>query len=103
MTDEITSTGKIELKGNGAYTAYQHSFGNLADGSIYYNPWMNINRKNLQEQYKAAQAKMQAEFKAMTSLTGGTGSTDYVLNPIYVDQQIIDISRKWTPWRLESK
>jgi len=95
--DEITSTGKMEFKGNQAYSAYQHAFGNLADGSIYYNPWMNINRKALQERYEAGQAKIQSEFKAMTSLTGGTGSTDYVLNPVYVDQAIIDISRKWTP------
>ena len=95
--DEITATGKMEFKGNEAYSAYQHAFGNRADGTIYYNPWMNIDRKNLQEAYKNAVLRRQAEFKALTSLTGGTGTTDYVLNPVYVDQAIIDISRKWTP------
>ena len=90
-------TSMVDLKGNEGNQRYGRAFGDLPDGTIYYNPHMNINRKALQERYLEGQVRVAQEFKAMTSLTGGTASTDYVLNPIYVDQAIIDISRKWTP------
>jgi hypothetical protein len=90
-------TGNI---GNMDYTsAYAQSFGALSNGTVYQSvdvksftaPKYNVDiRSNLMDKY-------QAGIKALHTETGGAGTAGFALIPIYVDPQIVDITRKWTP------
>jgi hypothetical protein len=80
------SIGAIDVKG-----AYAHSFGNMADETRYVDGWNGVDQR--------PQLKSFADMgmKALTSTSGGTGTTDYTLVPIYLDPRIVDVSRKFTP------
>jgi hypothetical protein len=88
--------------GNGnainAQAAYQSSFGNLPDGTCYADLLGSQGRiglkSDLRESFREA---IVVQLKAMTTQTGGNGSTDRVLVPLYVDPKIVDTSRKQTP------
>jgi hypothetical protein len=93
----------MEEQGN-----YGASFGNMPDRFVYSNP-CGFTLKSFGENYSGTMTKeemnkrfiaspqMKAQIKALTSTTGGSGSTDKVLVPIFVDPQIVDITRKFTP------
>ena len=72
-------------------SAYQTSFGNLQVGTTL--------NKGVMENLKARVDKKTAEMKALNTETGGAGTTGYALIPVYVDNRIVDTSRKFTPWR----
>ena len=85
----------LGLKDDGAKIAHQVSFlGKVnstylkAIGSTLRKP-VDL-RKNLHDYYKK-------EIKALRTDTGGSGSTDNTLVPIYLDPQIVDLTRKQTP------
>jgi len=107
--------------GRGAPNAsvYTKSFGNMKDGSIYYDP-MNTQfgqvesspelkskfediRKgmanHLIDVVPELKSRYNVETKSFTATTGGTGTTDNVMNPIFLDRDIVDTSRKQTPMR----
>ena len=83
-------------------SAYGASFGMLPHGSRYSGGYLTTETKSgafdrrpwLLEKFQAGAEIVR---KALNSATGGAGSTDKVLVPIYLDPVIIDLSRKWTP------
>ena len=90
---------RAELK-KGNYTPYEHSFGLYPDGTTFHHGARNAGKKSLSEtELRDMISTGRARVKALLSTTGGTGTTDYVLAPVYVDQNIIDVSRKYTPFR----
>jgi hypothetical protein len=85
-------------------SAYQHSFGNLPNGTLI-SPggratW-GAESKNmegdLRPTLKSAFVKGFAELKALASTSGGAGTAGYAMIPIYVDPQVVDRTRKYTP------
>ena len=111
MTDGKSGTRTMpQLSGNGA-GAYQVAFGNLPDEYKYFNPpglsgQAGVEAKAIDESYfdkrtdlKAAlNVGIEAEYKALTAVGMGAGTAGKDLIPVYVDQRIVDKSRKWTPW-----
>lgn len=99
-------TGFIPTNMN-AGGAYAHSFGMLNSETKYKGGLedYNINTKsndvdlrpNLKEMYVKGYSNIHR--KALGPETGGAGTAGYALSPIFVDQRIIDISRKFTPLR----
>ena len=88
-------TGIMEVEQKSAYAS---SFGLLADGTTYHNPYKNIDiRKELKAIF---QKGYEAHLKALgvsTSLGGGAGTAGTAMIPIYVDPRIVDTTRKYTP------
>jgi len=80
--------------------AYQHSFGPLADGTSYYNPWTGVDeRKFLKEKLNAGLKRIGLKAYGTTSATaGGAGTAGVAMVPVYVDPRIVDTTRKYTPW-----
>lgn len=74
--------------------AYAQSFGNLKANTRYYDP---SNKLDLRMEGGSLQNAYQAGLKAMTASGMGAGTTDKAIIPIYLDPQIIDTSRKFTP------
>lgn len=94
MTDNETKTAKVNFGAGSFYDAYDNAFGMVPTGTMYDGGMSGTSEiKSLQEIY----ARGMANLKVNTSIIGGTGSTDYVLAPVYLDQTIVDISRKFTP------
>jgi len=83
------NVGQIDVQG-----AYEQSFGNLKAGSRYYDI---DNKIDLRAAGGSLQNAYQAGLKAMNVSGMGAGTTDKAIIPIYLDPQIIDISRKFTP------
>lgn len=84
------------VKGFNHAGAYQHSFGILPTESCYYNPFKEIDqRPGLKDINEAGMKSIQ--MKALGPETGGAGTAGYALVPVYVDQRIVDQSRKYTP------
>lgn len=90
---------------------YQVSFGNLPAGYKYFNPpslssQAGAEVKGIDDMYddyrvelKAALTRgVEAETKALTAVGMGAGTAGKDLIPVYVDQRIVDRSRKFTPW-----
>jgi len=80
--------GEIDCK-----SAYGTSFGMLGDKTSYYNPWHGVDART---ELKAIFEKG-VQAKALTTSTGGSGSTDLTMVPIYLSPQVVDVSRKYTP------
>ena len=102
---------------------YKSVFGDVVDNTCYYDPLGTaMGNQLIQANPKLAEVKsnimgaskfaydrraelnMQfksraAEMKALTSETGGAGTTDFVLNPINLDPEMWDLSRKELPAR----
>lgn len=76
----------LDVKGS-----YVQSFGGLKDRTKYADPWSK------QDMREGLKSKLQEGLKALNTGTGGSGSTDLTLVPIYVDSQVVDTSRKFTP------
>jgi len=77
-----------------ATSAYAQSFGNLKAGTRYFDA---ENKVDLRAEGGYLQNCYQAGLKAMTASGMGAGTTDKAIIPIYLDPQIIDTSRKFTP------
>lgn len=102
---------------------YKSNFAGVEDNTCYYDPLGTSKgnklipsnkataeiKSNIQDASKFAydrRAELNmnfksrvAEMKAMTSQTGGAGTTDYVLNPFNLDPEMWDLSRKELPAR----
>lgn len=107
--------------GNGQVdpNAYFKSFGNMAEGSIYSDPFNTANgqlesspeiksrfdniRKSIGNHLVQVRPDLKSRFSAETKSfgtgLGGTGTTDNVMVPFYLDRDIVDTSRKQTPLR----
>lgn len=83
------NVGSIDVQG-----AYEQSFGTLKAGSKYYDP---SNKIDLRAEGGSLQNAYQAGLKAMNVSGMAAGTTDKAIIPIYLDPQIIDTSRKFTP------
>lgn len=100
-------------------SAYFQSFGTMKEGSVYYDPFNTMNgqvessmelkskfdevRKGMANHLVAVRpdlkSKFNTELKSFGATIGGAGTSDYVMNPIYLDRDIVDTSRKRTPMR----
>jgi len=85
MNTDIVSCGPVAMTSGQAKSAYDIAFGHLPDGTRYYDPWAK------------ADLRPRAGFKALDSSAGGAGTAGNALIPIYVDERIVDQSRKYTP------
>jgi hypothetical protein len=83
------NVGSIDVQG-----AYEQSFGVLKAGTRYYDP---SNRLDLRAEGGSLQNAYQAGLKAMNVSGMAAGTADKAIIPIYLDPQIIDTSRKFTP------
>ncbi len=81
--------GQIDAEG-----LYMQSFGNLKSGSRYADVNSNI---DLRAEGGFLNNIYQAGLKAMNVSGMSAGTTDKAIIPIYLDPQIIDTSRKFTP------
>ncbi len=93
-----------------AGTVYEHSFGNYANHTQYFDPpalksWsggdMDVSlavdlRPELKDLIKIGMERMQV--KALTTEAGGAGTAGFALVPIFPDSRIVDRTRKYTPW-----
>ena len=75
--------------------AYKTSFGDIQDGTCYQK--IDVKGMNTIDMRGDLFNNMKANMKALDSTTGGAGTTGYALVPIYVDPQIVDTTRKYTP------
>ena len=79
--------------------AYQTSFGNLAHGTCY----QKVDVKSLTELKYSVDLRSQMNdnlkmgMKAHSTTSGGAGTAGYAMVPIFVDPQIVDQTRKYTP------
>jgi hypothetical protein len=80
--------------------AYQHSFGNMADETVYMDPY---NQVDMREDIRGAVLKgferlngVQLKEQSISGMGAGTAGVSLI--PVYVDPRIIDLSRKFTPW-----
>jgi len=92
----MANVGNVEIN---AQTAYEQSFGTLADKTCYsgYRPGLKADFRS--EEGTLGKA-YNASLKAFNVTTGPGASHDVygkLLIPLYLDPQIIDISRKYTP------
>lgn len=99
--------------------SYFQSFGNVPDGSVYSDPFNTMHgqvesskelkskfdnvRKGIANHLVQARPDLKSrynpEIKSFGAQIGGAGTTDFVMNPIYLDRDIVDTSRKRTPMR----
>ncbi len=80
-----------------AKSLYEMSFGELPSETCYADS-ANLRTGDMRTQFKSViDNNIIAEKKALGTTTGGAGTAGYALIPVYVDPQIIDISRKQTP------
>lgn len=81
-----------------AESAYAQSFGMLPNKTVYSNPTSQVDRVGeLRTAYGAGLKAHNAQLKAHNTGTGGAGTAGFALIPVYVDERITDISRKYTP------
>lgn len=100
-TNKATGDMKSEIsrmyaKGFTLNSAYEHSFGPLADNTPYVNGWNNVDLRTSLGM-KAYEGFERVQQKALGPQAGGAGTAGFALVPIYVDPRIVDISRKYTP------
>ncbi|KKM74422.1 hypothetical protein LCGC14_1400530 [marine sediment metagenome] len=77
----------------GVDAAFEQSFGNqVSNEQMYSNPWAKKDMRP--EMYKT---RMPAIHKALTSTSGGAGTAGNALIPVFVDPEIVDLTRKQTP------
>ena len=96
---------RVAGKGGNAATCFEHSFGPMAHGTRYHDPWSfggksgelgdDSMRKTLGKAAALGAARMQA--KALGPEAGGAGTAGFALVPVFVDSRIVDLSRKFTP------
>lgn len=74
--------------------SYVHSFGNLPGGTVYHNAW--VKGGDLRPKLRETYMKNKASYEQKALNVGGYAG-ESVLTPIYVDNFIVDWSRKYTP------
>jgi len=91
---------EVQVKAGLNASAYQHSFGNMADETVYMDPYANI---DMREDIRGAVLKgferlngVQLKEQSISGMGAGTAGVSLI--PVYVDPRIIDLSRKFTPW-----
>ena len=78
--------------------AYQTSFGSLADGTQYAGYTVEAKSENYKQDLRPELLKkFNVGMKAIDTTAGGAGTAGYGLIPVYVDPEIVDRSRKFTP------
>jgi len=92
----IATTGVMDNEIN-AGSVYGHSFANLKHETRYTDVVYNIDLRSgdgyLNKVYQDGMAKL----KALNVSGMAAGTTDKAIIPVYLDPQVIDISRKYTP------
>lgn len=92
MTDDrYTGTATVDIKSTYG-SAYTQSFGAISDKTKYYDPWST--KSDMRDDLRKVALK---GFKAVSTTTGGAGTAGQAMVPVYVDRNITDISRKYTP------
>ena len=85
---------------SGVDANYANCFANYPSETTYHFGARRTGMKSLSEtELRTFISTGRTRWKALFSTTGSTGTTDYVLSPVFVDQNIIDTSRKFTPFR----
>ena len=93
MKEEISRMG---AKGWDSSGVYGHSFGPLPHKTRYQDGLKSVDyRETLGMKAKEGYQRLQQ--KALGPETGGAGTAGFALVPIYVDQRIVDQSRRYTP------
>jgi len=96
MAEYRENTVGTEVLTSNASNPYAHSFGNMESKITYVDPYNDFDyRTHLKSKLLDG---MDAELKAQTVAGMGTGTAGSSLIPVYVDQRIVDRSRKFTPW-----
>jgi hypothetical protein len=75
-------------------SAYGQSFGLLGDETRYVDGNRGVDMRG---ELKDVLNRGIAQVKALNTQTGGSGSTDLTMIPIYVDPRVVDTTRKETP------
>ena len=73
-------------------SAYSQSFGALPNGTLYAGG-VHV-KSDLRTELKN---KLDLGLKAHGTTAGGAGTAGYAMIPVFVDPQIVDVSRKYTP------
>lgn len=81
-------------EGINADALYQQSFGSMPNKTTYYNPTGLKGRNDMRE---VLAKSFSTQLKAQTTTAGGAGTAGYAMIPVYVDAEIIDQTRKYTP------
>ena len=89
-------------KGDASNARYDVSFGNLPDKTTYQDP-LGFKSQGApvdvrEQMLKAIHQKMRVDMKAFTSQAGGAGTAGYAMIPVHVDPQVVDTTRKYTPF-----
>jgi len=79
------------------FTSYYNSFGNVPSGTIISDPMGFKGAKVDYETNMKSLREVNPILKAMRTDTGGAGSTDKLLVPVYLDPKMVDVSRVQTP------
>ena len=94
MSDQEVGTKSMEGVSEGA--AYSTSFGLLPHKTRYAGYSYDM-KSNPLDQRDMLNKRLQVGMKAFQTTQGGAGTAGYAMIPIYVDPQVIDQSRKYTP------
>ena len=80
-----------------AEDAYRKSFGGLSNETVYVDTLGSHGRTGLKSDLRTEFNNIvKTNLKALTTDTG-SGSTDKVMIPLYVDPKVVDLTRKQTP------
>ena len=90
MTAETGTIYNVDFK-----SLYEASFGALPPGTRYAGYEADI-KNNVDYRTKLLE-KLQIGMKAFTTTSGGAGTAGYAMTPVYIDPEIIDLTRKYTP------
>jgi len=89
-------------KGDARDANYEASFGNLPNGVTYSDPMgfksMSKPTDLRPEILKAVYNARKTQLKALGVTAGGAGTAGYAMIPIHVDPDVIDTTRKYTPF-----
>lgn len=84
--------GNIDVKAR-----YFSSFGFLPEGTCYSDP-MGLKTGGAKIDIRPTLgAKIKSELKALGATSGGAGTAGYAMVPVYLDPNIVDTTRKYTP------
>ena len=80
------AVGSVDSK-----SVYSHSFGSMPDKTRYVDGFKSVDvRENLKSAFDLG-------MKALNTTAGGAGTAGYAMIPVYLDPQIVDVTRKFTP------
>lgn len=94
----------MDVRDSDAFGVYEHSFGHLANNTTYQEGYQGFGLKDQTifdmrpELKRAVDVGRKAILQKALTTSTGTGTTDDVLVPVFVDPRIVDLSRKYTPF-----